>query len=163
MTMKACFTLVLVVLIGVAFPAAFSVAEVSAPNVLKNEAPLFAVLLGGNEVSDEGDASVGDTDGRGSASILINSAQGTLCFAITVSGVSTPNAAHIHQNVAGANGAIVVGFTSVPTTGNPGAASGCISGVATALLNNIKRNPSGFYVNVHTADFPAGAIRGQLF
>jgi len=162
MTMKACFTLVLVVLIGVAFPAAFSVAEVSAPNVLKNEAPLFAVLLGGNEVSDEGDASVGDTDGRGSASILINSAQGTLCFGITVSGVSTPNAAHIHQNVAGANGAIVVGLTA-PTTGNPGASSGCISGVAAPLLNNIKKNPSLFYVNVHTADFPAGAIRGQLF
>lgn len=31
-----------------------------------------------------------------------------------------------------------------------------------ALVDEIRGNPGGFYVNVHTADFPDGAIRGQL-
>ena len=33
----------------------------------------------------------------------------------------------------------------------------------TQLLRNIKRRPGRYYVNVHNLDFPAGAIRGQLF
>ena len=160
--MRMCLTLVLVILVTALFPSGKSLAEVTAPAALKDEAPLFAVLLGGNEVSDEGDANVGDPDGRGSASVLINANQGSICFAITVSGLSTPQAAHIHRNVAGRNGDIVVGFTA-PTTGNPGASSGCQTGVAASLLKQIKNNPSAFYVNVHTTDFPAGAIRGQLF
>jgi CHRD domain len=161
--MRMCVTLVLVIVVTALFPTGKSLAEVTAPAVLKDEAPLFAVLLGGNEVSDEGDASVGDPDGRGSATVLINQGQGSLCFGITVSGLSTPpQAAHIHRAVAGVNGDIVVGLTA-PTTGNPGSASGCITGVAPALLKAIKLTPSAFYVNVHTTDFPAGAVRGQLF
>ena len=160
--MRMCVTLVLVILVTALFPSGKSLAEETAPALLKDEAPLFAVLLGGNEVSDEGDASVGDTDGRGSATVLINQAQGTLCFGITVSGLSTPQAAHIHRAVAGVNGDIVVGLTP-PTAGNPGSASGCVTGVAPAILKAIKLTPSLFYVNVHTTDFPAGAVRGQLF
>ena len=34
--------------------------------------------------------------------------------------------------------------------------------VADAVLDEIVDNPAGFYVNVHTADYPNGAIRGQL-
>jgi uncharacterized protein (DUF3820 family) len=30
------------------------------------------------------------------------------------------------------------------------------------LLRKIADKPGDYYVNVHTADFPAGAIRGQL-
>jgi CHRD domain-containing protein len=159
--MKVCLTLFLVIFMSAAFPAVYSVAEESAPQAVKDEAPLFAVLLGGNEVSDEGDAAVGDPDGRGSATVLINQAQGSVCFGITVSGLTAPTAAHIHQNVAGHNGTIVIPFTQ-PATGNPGSSSGCITVTNKNLLKNIKTNPSMFYVNVHTSDFPGGAIRGQL-
>jgi hypothetical protein len=32
-----------------------------------------------------------------------------------------------------------------------------------AVADDIRSNPSGFYVNVHNAKFPGGAIRGQFF
>jgi hypothetical protein len=43
-----------------------------------------------------------------------------------------------------------------------GAAAGCASGLDRALLHEILTSPASFYVNVHTADFPPGAVRGQL-
>jgi hypothetical protein len=32
-----------------------------------------------------------------------------------------------------------------------------------ALLDQLAQHPKRFYVNVHTGEFPGGAIRGQLF
>lgn len=129
---------------------------------IKNEAPLFAVLLGGTEVSDAGQASAGDSNGKGSGTVLVEPGRRMLCFGITVSGIGTPVAAHIHRAAAGVNGAIVVTLVP-PARGNPGASSGCVSNVPSNLLNAIKNGPSGFYINVHTTDLPAGAVRGQLF
>lgn len=45
---------------------------------------------------------------------------------------------------------------------DPSASSGCTT-VTTALARAIRRNPRRFYVNVHTTQYAAGAIRGQLF
>ena len=36
------------------------------------------------------------------------------------------------------------------------------SRVAATLIDEILANPAGFYVNVHTTEHPAGAIRAQL-
>jgi hypothetical protein len=121
---------------------------------------LFAVLLGGNEVSDTGEANAGDPGGRGSATVIISDT--TACFGIVVDGIDGPTAAHIHRAVAGVNGDIVVVLTP-PSAGDPGASSGCVPVNDPALLTAIRRDPSAFYVNVHTGEFPAGAIRGQLF
>ncbi|MPZ55060.1 MAG: CHRD domain-containing protein [Rhizobiales bacterium] len=121
----------------------------------------FAVLNGGNEVTNAGAANAGDPNGYGTAHVMF-AGSGRLCFGISVNAVSKPTAAHIHENVAGANGPIVVPLTP-PSAGSPGTSSGCVSDIASALLNRIRNTPGNFYVNVHTGQFPAGAIRGQLF
>ena len=49
-------------------------------------------------------------------------------------------------------------------TSAPGA-DGKVKDCATAsadVVKDILQNPGNYYVNVHTSDFPAGAIRGQL-
>lgn len=102
----------------------------------------------------------GDPDGTGSARITINVGQGQLCWETSVSGISLPgSASHIHEAVEGIRGDIVV-FLSPPDAS--GRAAGCRLGVSPDLLRHILESPTSFYVNVHTSDFPAGAIRGQL-
>jgi hypothetical protein len=56
------------------------------------------------------------------------------------------------------NGPVVVPFTAPQADGN---SSGCTSSDQ-ALMNEIMANAGGFYVNVHTKEHPAGAIRAQL-
>ncbi|MGE5779926.1 MAG: CHRD domain-containing protein [Hyphomicrobiales bacterium] len=130
------------------------------PSVQATVPPLFAVLLGGNEVSETGNANAGHPDGYGSATVIIRGT--TLCFGITVDGIDKPTLAHIHQAPAGVNGDIVVPLIP-PPNGNPGTSSRCIFGLDQTLLTDIQRHATGFYVNVHTENFPAGAVRGQLF
>lgn len=141
-------------------PLIFAVPSLSESAPVK--ATLFAVLSGGNEVDANGVAVAGDADGRGSATVIVEPSRHMICFAIVVTGIGTPIAAHIHRAPAGVNGDIEIGLTA-PTGGNPGAASGCVTGVATPLLNAIVAGPSGFYINVHTQDLQGGAVRGQLF
>jgi hypothetical protein len=42
-----------------------------------------------------------------------------------------------------------------------GQSKGCVSAEAD-VIKEIRQNPAGFYVNVHNAEFPDGAVRGQL-
>lgn len=101
----------------------------------------------------------GDPDGAGMATLRVNAGQKQVCYSINVTGLTLPAVgAHIHRNVAGANGPVVVGFT--PPNAN-GSTSGCVT-VTRDLALAIIRNPENYYVNVHTPGFTAGAIRGQL-
>jgi CHRD domain len=120
---------------------------------------LFADLNGFNELDPMTlQRGAGDLDGFGSASVTFDGGQ--VCFGITVANIDTPNAAHIHRGRKFENGPIVVALVH-PTAGDPGASSGCTP-VDSALAEEIQDHPRGFYVNVHTAAFPDGAVRGQL-
>ncbi len=121
-------------------------------------------LLGTNEVPSA------DPDGRGRAEVTIDVEGGTVCFDVSVKDTGTPNRAHIHVGAAGGNGGIVVPFFEL--VGQPGDAlndvledKGRAQGCVTAdpvLLAQIAANPAGYYVNLHNARFPGGAVRGQL-
>jgi hypothetical protein len=120
---------------------------------------LFADLNGHNELDPTTlEPGAGDPDGFGSASFTINGT--SLCFGITVGNLATPTAAHIHKGGKFENGPIVVPLTQ-PSAGNPGASSGCVT-VDAALAADILAHPRAYYANVHTGEFPGGAVRGQL-
>ena len=114
---------------------------------------LKATLTGAAEVPGPG-----DPDGRGRAVIRLNQGQGEVCFELTVSNIAAANAAHIHSGASNAAGPVVVTLTPPPTEVS---SKGCVSASAD-LIKDIRQNPGNFYVNVHNADFPDGAVRGQL-
>jgi CHRD domain len=120
---------------------------------------LLAVLTGRKEVDDEGRRGAGDLNGRGSFSATVDGSQ--LCFGITVKNLDAPGAAHIHRGRRLENGPIVVTLEH-PDSGDPGASSGCVT-VDEEIAQAILRRPGRYYVNVHTAAFGAGAVRGNLF
>ncbi len=101
----------------------------------------------------------GDPVATGEAVVRLRSGQGQLCFTLEVQNLSGPAAAsHIHRGGAGVAGPIVV---PLRTPGANGESRGCVT-VARALVSQILANRQLYYVNVHTAEFPGGAVRGQL-
>ena len=119
----------------------------------------FGVLTGDAEIGADGQRNAGDRNGRGSFSGIFKG--DTLCYGLTVTNIRKPIAAHIHEAPRGANGEVVVTLKQ-PRTGNPGASKQCID-VNADVADAIRANPNGFYVNIHNAPFPGGAVRGQIF
>jgi len=99
----------------------------------------------------------GDPDGSGLARIEISDATNTVCTDLEVRQIGAVTAAHIHRGGAGVNGPPVITLDAPDDNDS----DDCDT-VADALVDEIRANPGGFYVNVHTADFPDGAIRGQI-
>ncbi len=106
----------------------------------------------------EGD-SPGDPDGSGTASIVIDPEAGTACWDLTAEGIEPVTQSHIHIGAEGESGDVVV---PLDVDGFEGTSEGCVEDQDAATLQAIVDDQSGYYVNVHTADFPGGAIRGQL-
>ena len=107
---------------------------------------LDAVMVGGNEVP-----TAGDPDGWGLARVIVEGRQ--VCWRIDVTNVADPAAAHIHAGPRRVAGPVVVPLDPVD--------SGCTE-TTRHLARVIRQHPKQFYVNVHNAEFPAGAVRGQL-
>ena len=145
MVRKACF---------LAACGAIALAGCETVNEVANDAvgdQFRAQLSGANEPGG------GDPDGAGLARIEISDATNTVCTDLEVRQIAPATAAHIHRGAAGVNGPPVITLD----TPDDDDSDDCDE-VSDALLDEIRANPSGFYVNVHNADFPGGAIRGQL-
>lgn len=104
-------------------------------------------LTGSTEVPGPGDA-----DGYGVAILRLNGETNTINWEIRVNNIMPVTGAHIHQGAAGVAGPIVIDFN--------GRLNG--SNLVDPDVANVLANSTGFYVNIHTADFPLGAIRGQI-
>ena len=113
---------------------------------------LTTTLTGEQEVPVEG-----DPDGIGFATVTVNPGQEVLCYELEVSGIALAMAAHIHEAPVGQAGPVEVELQAP----SDGSSSGCIE-VERKEAKDILKNPANYYVNVHNADFPLGALRGQL-
>jgi CHRD domain len=106
----------------------------------------------------ESESPAGDPVGNGTATIRLRLGQAQACYKLAAKNLPAAVAAHIHSGAAGSSGPVVI---PLATPGSDGTSSGCAT-TTRALVAQILANPGNFYVNVHTAEFPAGAIRGQL-
>jgi hypothetical protein len=137
-----------------ALASASLTAAVLANPVLEGGRRFTTTMTGAAEVPGPG-----DPDGSGTASVTVNHGQKRVCYELAVANIDPATAAHIHFAPVGVAGGVVVPLS--PPAGTPATSSGCVEVTAT-LAKAILKNPAGYYVNVHNAAFPAGAVRGQL-
>jgi CHRD domain len=109
-------------------------------------------LVGGQEVPGPG-----DPQATGTAKVTADSATDTVCADVRTQRLAPATMAHIHKGARGVAGPPVLTIDT-PTNGR---SNKCYS-VDKALAAAILADPAGYYVNVHTAAYPKGAIRGQL-
>jgi hypothetical protein len=98
-----------------------------------------------------------DPDGGGTAGVTVNSGQNQVCYTLAVSNIATATMAHIHKAAVGVAGPVVVALTRPGERQQQG-----LRHRHRELALDILKSPADYYVNVHNAPFPAGAIRGQL-
>ena len=90
----------------------------------------------------------------------------TFDIIVTVTGLLPADVTgfHIHQAPVGVNGPIIVDFTGVAPLVPAGTGfTFTATGLTLPSVNEAAFLGGGTYVNIHTAAFPGGAIRGQLF
>jgi CHRD domain len=97
-------------------------------------------------------------DGSGEATLNLKKKK--ISFNISFEGIQNPVAGHIHKATKKVAGPIKVTLFE-----NQAGVTSPVSGTVQAkkkLIKKIKNDPNSWYVNLHTPDFQAGAIRGQL-
>ncbi|HEU4997373.1 MAG TPA: CHRD domain-containing protein [Lapillicoccus sp.] len=83
------------------------------------------------------------------------------CYVLDVTGLSgAAVAAHIHLAPRHVAGPVKIPL-AIPSAADF-TTSGCTTVSDSALLADVQANPKAYYINVHTALFPGGEVRGQL-
>jgi hypothetical protein len=100
--------------------------------------------------------SPGPSGAKGAATVVLDDAANTVCYQLSYEGITKPTMAHIHTGAKGVAGPVAVNL-DIAKNGD----KGCVPADPTTLAA-IRDDPGGHYVNIHTAEFPKGAMRGQL-
>jgi hypothetical protein len=131
---------------------------------LRHPVDLQRFVQVGNLISvDTGDQETAGGDPDGHATAFVRASGGTVRFGFSFGGIAPPTAGHIHVGPAGVNGMVVVPFFAGALPASVNGFAGTVTGVDPKLVRAINRGPRGYYTNLHNADFPVGAVRGQLF
>jgi hypothetical protein len=113
-------------------------------------------MLGENEIPDDS----GDPDAEGSAVFTFKS-NGQICCDFFVEGLAQGDfvtAIHIHAGASDEEGPPVVDFSAFADEAD---LAGCVN-ANQQVFDDILASPTQFYANLHTGDFPDGAVRDQL-
>ncbi|HNX50750.1 MAG TPA: PKD domain-containing protein [Thermoanaerobaculaceae bacterium] len=102
------------------------------------------------------EAGGGDPDGTGFAALLVDGADAY--YYLWVNNITSPTGARIHSGRARQSGGVLVDLQPSFTDG---VATGRVT-LDAATASTILTHPEDTYFNVPNADFPDGALRGQL-
>ncbi|MCB2087799.1 MAG: CHRD domain-containing protein [Sphingomonadaceae bacterium] len=97
----------------------------------------------------------GDEDGFADFALKLDPEAGEACYTLSV-GDFDMTAAHIHEGKDGETGDVVF---PVEETGEDDEKCFALDAVT---IRKIGKKPANYYLNVHSAEFPNGGIRGQL-
>lgn len=123
----------------------------------------------------------GQPGATGTFNYRINSDEDVICYDLTLNGITgeyqspARTATHIHEAAEGASGPPRIAFPNPEGDGETRTSSGCLQGPFTTgvmangqdtgtgfTVREIEENPSAFFGDTHTAEYSAGAVRGQL-
>lgn len=144
---------------GVAALAIAGTAAFAGPVFARDEAKgnvFVGRMVGSNEVPPA------DPTSTGTFVVTLKPSSNEVCFKESWTGLVAVTANHIHLGAAGVSGPVVVPFFNAPIPDTITSIGGCVKNVAPTLIKAIHDTPSDYYVNVHDAAFPKGAIRDQL-
>jgi hypothetical protein len=131
--------------------SAVALVAVVAANAAAARTVTFEIALKGKNEAPAAPAS-----NKGKVELRLNTATGKVCWEFKLAKIDgKPSQAHIHKGKVGVSGNIVV-----PLGANYNR-QGCTS-EAKSLVKSIAGHPGAYYVNVHNAKHPLGAMRGQL-
>ncbi|MGW7541265.1 CHRD domain-containing protein [Streptomyces sp. NPDC054770] len=162
----AAITVTVTALGGAAVPASAATSHSSAvaaghgSTASTDSVVLAASLRGANEVPVAGGPAVGDKDGAALEFIQVKGDKVTV--AVTWRGTGRPTDLHIHQGAKGTNGGVRIDFGKLLKKARAHSVTGSVKVTDKALLKQLTTDPGAFYANLHTAQFPGGALRGQL-
>lgn len=128
------------------------------------------------QMSGKEEVPLAQTNATGMAELKLSDDGNSLSYKLTISGIDNVTMAHLHMAPKGSNGPVVVTlFNSTTTPVNVPAGGGVLAqGTITAdkltgplagmtiadLVDKIRAED--IYANVHTTEFPNGAMRGQF-
>ena len=110
----------------------------------------------------------GDADGSGVATLRIDSGGDLVCYSIVVRNIGAPTepapgvgSAHIHGPLQ-AMGIAIDLDTVFRAAGDSTYISRDCVGADSVTIDAVLADPELFYLNVHNAEFPGGAVQGSL-
>jgi MYXO-CTERM domain-containing protein len=155
----------------IAAAAALIAAAAFAPSARATVVTYAISANGIKEVSAAGTPNQGDVDGSAIGTIRFDNGTGAGSTGSAVINLTLANldvgtldltGHHIHQAPATTTGAIVIDFGDPDTIRTGSTLSGTITGLPAATITSLFAAPTGFYYNLHNAQFTGGAVRDQL-
>jgi hypothetical protein len=99
----------------------------------------------------------GAPNGAGDAVIAFHGSS-VVCWRFAhLHGFTRATLAHIHVGARGISGPVAVPLSTAPRLHH----QGCTR-VSAVLVRSIEQGPHSYYVNIHSARYPGGAVRAQL-
>jgi CHRD domain len=131
--------------------SALALVGVLAANAASAKTVKFEIALKGTNEKPAAPAS-----NKGRVEVTLNTTTGKVCWEFRLAKIDgKPTQSHIHKGKAGVSGNVVVPL------GASYKRQGCTH-AAKSLVKSIAGHPALYYVNVHNAKHPLGAMRGQL-